>query len=166
MPYLVSSGEREFLVDVKPEGGAIRVRLGERELAGDAMPVGPGLYSLLIDGRSYEVDVIERKDKMIALVKGQAFPVVVQDELYRRLKATRAGRAFKGMRTVTAPMPGKVVRHLVKAGDQVKVGDGVIVVEAMKMENELRSPAAGVVQEIRAAEGSVVAGGDVLAVIR
>lgn len=166
MPYLVSSGEREFLVDVKPEGGATLVRLGEREMAVDAVSVGPGLYSFLIDGRSYEVDVIERRDKLIVLVKGQAFPVVVQDEQYRHLKAACSGRESRGIRTVTAPMPGKVVRHLVRPGDHVKAGDGVIVVEAMKMENELLSPATGVVQEIRTAEGSAVAGGDVLVLIR
>lgn len=166
MPYLVISGDREFHVAVKADGNTIQVRLGDREVTVDAVSVDPGLYSLLIDGRSYEVDVLEREENLIVLVKGQAFPVGVQDEGYRSLRETRSSRARGGRRTVAAPIPGKVVRHLVRPGDQVKAGDGVIVVEAMKMENELKSPVAGVVQEIRVPEGAVVAGGEILVVIQ
>ncbi|HYL79431.1 MAG TPA: biotin/lipoyl-containing protein, partial [Candidatus Acidoferrum sp.] len=71
-----------------------------------------------------------------------------------------------GKKSVSAPMPGKVVKLLVKLGDVVREGDGIVVVEAMKMENELKAPAAGTIAEIRTQEGKAVNGGDVLVVIR
>ena len=88
-------------------------------------------------------------------------------ERERRLKAiTRKAEAgVEGRQVIAAPMPSKVVRLLVGVGDQVGPGDGVIVVEAMKMENELRAMGSGTVQEIRVKEGEAVGGGHVLVII-
>jgi biotin carboxyl carrier protein len=100
------------------------------------------------------------------LVDGQPFRVEIQDEQERRLRAAVGkGDAKPAKRVVTAPMPGKVVKLLVRPGQAVQAGDGVIVVEAMKMENELKAPAAGTVKEVRVEEGRPVSGGDVLVVI-
>jgi biotin carboxyl carrier protein len=166
MPYLASSGGREHRLDVRQVQEGVAVRLDDREFLVDLLRVNAGLYSLIIDGRSFEIDVLETEGAHVVLVNGQPFRVEIQDEQERRLRAAAGkGEARVGKRVVTAPMPGKVVKLLVKPGDAVSPGDGVIVVEAMKMENELKAPAAGTVREIRVEEGRAVGGGDVLVVI-
>nr|WP_305034252.1 DUF2118 domain-containing protein [Myxococcus sp. CA005] len=80
----------------------------------------------------------------------------VADERRLRLRAANAAFSVEGKQLVTAPMPGKVVKVLVKVGDEVKEGQGLVVVEAMKMENELKSPKAGKVTELFAKEGTAV----------
>jgi biotin carboxyl carrier protein len=100
------------------------------------------------------------------LVDGQPFRVEIQEEQERRLRAAAGkGEVKTGKRTVAAPMPGKVVRLLVRPGDVVRPGDGIIVVEAMKMENELKAVAAGTVKEVRVVEGKAVSAGEILVVM-
>ena len=166
MTYFGHSGGRDHRLDVLQDKDGLRVRLDDQEFCVDFLQVDPGLYSLLIGGRSYEIDLLELEDALMVLVDGQPFRVEIQEERERRLRAARGkGQAQGGRRTVTAPMPGKVVRLLVRPGDPVRAGDGIVVVEAMKMENELKAPAAGTVKEIRVEEGRAVSGGDVLVVI-
>ena len=166
MAYIASSGGGEHRLDVRQDREGIRVHLDDREFLVDLLQVDPGLYSLLIGGRSFEIDLLELQDALMVLVDGQPFRVEIQDEQERRLRAAAGkGEAKAGKRVVAAPMPGKVVKLLVRPGDAVKAGDGVIVVEAMKMENELKAPVAGMVKEIRVEEGKAVSGGDVLVVI-
>lgn len=166
MAYVVFEGDREVAVDVREEEGVLRVRVGERERVLDVAELKAGMYSLLVDGRSYAVDVLEDGGSLSVVVDGQVHLVTVQTERDRRLSRGRGrGTARAGGGTVAAPMPGKVVRVLVGVGDRVEPGQGVIVVEAMKMENELEAPAGGTVREIRVQEGKTVNGGDVLVVI-
>jgi biotin carboxyl carrier protein len=153
-------------LDIRQDRDGLRVRLDDQDVPVDLLRVSGELYSLLIRGRSYEIDILEADEALMVLVNGQPFQVEIQDEQQKRLRAaTGKGEAKAGKRTVAAPMPGKVVKLLVKPGDTVKPGDGVIVVEAMKMENELKAPAAGTIKEIRAEEGKAVSGGEVLVVI-
>jgi biotin carboxyl carrier protein len=166
MGYIAKSGGREHRLDVRSDRDGLRVRLDEQEVRVDLLRVNAALYSLLIGGRSFEVDLLEVEEGFMVLVDGQPFHVEIQDEQERRLRAAvgkEGARAAK--RTVAAPMPGKVVKLLVKPGDAVKAGDGVIVVEAMKMENELKASAPGTVKEVRVAEGKAVGAGEVLVVI-
>jgi biotin carboxyl carrier protein len=166
MTYFACSGGRDHRLDVRQDTDGLRVRLDDREFCVDFLQVDPGLYSLLIGGRSYEIDLLEMDEALMVLVDGQPFRVEIQEERERRLRAAAGkGEVKAGKRVVTAPMPGKVVRLLVRPGDAVQPGDGIIVVEAMKMENELKAPAAGTVKEIRVEEGRAVGGGDVLVVI-
>jgi biotin carboxyl carrier protein len=166
MVYFACSGGRDHRLDVRQDTDGLRVRLDDREFHVDFLQVDPGLYSLLIGGRSYEIDLLEVDEALMVLVDGQPFRVEIQEERERRLRAAAGkGEVKAGKRVVTAPMPGKVVRLLVRPGDAVQPGDGIIVVEAMKMENELKAPAAGTVKEIRVEEGRAVGGGDVLVVI-
>lgn len=166
MAYFARSGGRDHRLDVRQDRDGLHVRLDDREFHVDFLQVDPGLYSLLIGGRSYEIDLVEMEDALVVLVNGQPFRVEIQDERERRLRtAVGKGDIKTGKRVVAAPMPGKVVRLLVRPGDAVQPGDGIIVVEAMKMENELKSPAAGTVKEVRVEEGKAVGGGDVLVVI-
>ena len=165
MPYFARSGGRDHWLDVRQGADGLRVRLDDREFSVDFLQVDAGLYSLLIGGRSYEIDLLEVEEALMVLVDGQPFRVEIQEEREQRLRAAGKGEVKAGKRVVTAPMPGKVVRLLVRPGDAVQPGDGIIVVEAMKMENELKAPAAGTVKEIRVEEGRAVGGGDVLVVI-
>ncbi|MEK7221436.1 MAG: biotin/lipoyl-containing protein, partial [candidate division NC10 bacterium] len=151
MTYIATSGGQEHRLDVRQDREGLHVRLDDREYLVDLLRVDPALYSLLIGGRSYEIDVLETEEALVVLVDGQPFQVEIQDEQQRRLRAAAGkGETKTGKRIVTAPMPGKVVKLLVKPGDAVQPGDGVVVVEAMKMENELKASTAGTVKEIKA----------------
>jgi len=166
MSYFAHSGGKDHRLDVRQVTDGHRVRLDDREFRVDFLQVDPGLYSLLIGGRSYEVDLLKVEDALMVLVNGQPFRVEIQDERERRLRAAaRKGELQTGKRTVAAPMPGRVVRLLVRPGDAVRLGEGLVVVEAMKMENELKAPVAGTVKEIRVEEGRAVRGGEALVVI-
>ncbi len=122
----------------------------------------PGVYSFLMSGRSYDVHVEEDPaGGVVVVVDGFRFSIQVRDP--RRWSSERWRRAGEGVHTLGAPMPGKVVRVLVSPGDAVEAGQGLLVVEAMKMQNEIRAPRAGRVLSVPAAEGATVAAGEVLA---
>jgi biotin carboxyl carrier protein len=123
-------------------------------------PAGPRSYSVLIDGRSYAVAL---SGSGTVRVNGRALPVEIFDPRSMRTPGN-AGRS-NGPQKITAPMPGKVVRVLVEVGATVESGQGLIVVEAMKMQNEVKSPKAGRVAALSAAAGATVAAGDVLLVV-
>ena len=125
---------------------------------------------LLIDGSTvYKCRVSGRG----SLAAGQSFAVVLRGRNYevavvdpKRLRSGEsAGAHHAGAAEIVSPMPGKIVRVLVQAGDKVEAGAGIIVVEAMKMQNEMKAPKAGTVVSINADEGATVNAGDVLAVI-
>ena len=144
-------------VDVEPlaEGRyAVTVNGVRHEV--DALPLPHGAVSLLIDGESFSVEIEERDDEVAVLVRNQVVSIDVADERRLRLRAGAAQFKVEGKQVVCAPMPGKLVKVLVKVGEEVKEGQGLVVVEAMKMENELKSPKAGKVVELLVPEGSAV----------
>ncbi len=121
--------------------------------------VEPGLYSILLDGASHEV----RVDAGQATVGNRPFDYQVDDP--RQWKRAGDAAGAEGRAAIVAPMPGKIVRVLVTVGDEVEAGQGIIVVEAMKMQNEMKAPRAGRVSTIQAKENDNVVAGTVLAVI-
>jgi acetyl/propionyl-CoA carboxylase alpha subunit len=123
----------------------------------------PGVYSILMDGRVYDAHVEEGADGVVVVIDGHRFEIDVRDP--RRLPRQSGRKAADGVQTVVAPMPGKVVRVLVAAGDTVEAGQGLVVVEAMKMQNEMKAPRTGRVLAVPAREGGTVAAGDVLATL-
>jgi biotin carboxyl carrier protein len=120
----------------------------------------PGAYSVLIGGRSYEV-VAGAPGEIV--VKGRTFAVTVFDP--REMRGRKTKDTGEGRRNIAAMMPGKVVRILVAEGDAIEAGQGLIVVEAMKMQNEMKSPKAGRVVEVKVKADATVAAGEVLLVI-
>jgi biotin carboxyl carrier protein len=142
------------------EGGEVRCLVdGEEAGVANWARIAPGLYSILLDGRSYDVRVNHPGSKTTApdydvRVDGEAFHVAVHDPRSRHQPAGIAGHA--GPQEITAPMPGKIVKLLVREGDLVEPDQGLLVIEAMKMQNELRAPRAGRVDRIYAAEGAGV----------
>ena len=125
--------------------------------------VDPGVYSVLLDGRSYEARVEQAGDCTTVFIDGHRFEVEIRDP--RRWSRLTGRRGVEGRLNVTAPMPGKIVRLLVTEGETVEAGQGLLVVEAMKMQNEMKAPKAGRVVSLTAREGATVAAGDVLAAI-
>jgi biotin carboxyl carrier protein len=119
-----------------------------------------GAYSVLIGGRGYLVVAGAGAE---IRVNGRALSVEVFDP--RELGERRSGAAGAGRQNIVAPMPGKVVRLLVVPGDMVEAGQSVVVVEAMKMQNEMKSPKAGRVAEVKTRSGETVAAGDVLLIV-
>jgi biotin carboxyl carrier protein len=151
-------GEKEAVpVDIEPlEGTRYRLTLHDKTYTVDALTLDHGAVSLLVDGMSYHVEFEETGDEVGVLVRGQVARVDVADERRLRLRAASGGFSVEGKQVISAPMPGKVVKVLVKQGDEVKEGQGLVVVEAMKMENELKSPKDGKVVELLAKEGTTV----------
>ncbi len=135
---------------------------GAKPVEGDfsAQRLDAGAYSVLIEGRGYEV--IAGSGSAIR-VNGRRLSIEVFDP--RGMRARRGSGADVGRQNIVSPMPGKVVRLLVKPGDSVAAGQGLIVVEAMKMQNEMKSPKAGRVAEVRTKPDATVAAGEVLVVI-
>src|SRR5215469_13697856 len=139
-------------------------RLDDRELKVDDVIARRDVLSLLIDGRSYEIKREQTATDLHMWVGSNRFAVEVRDP--RSLRSRRGVEgAADGPKKLVAPMPGRVVRLLVAENDSVEAGQGVIVVEAMKMQNEIKSPKKGRVQKIVAAAGAAVNAGDVLAVV-
>jgi biotin carboxyl carrier protein len=137
-------------------------RRGEHRL--EATSLGPFLAVRLPDGRSVEAVVTRRESGAVTVwLDGRLYDLEIEDT--RRARRGLRGGGAGGPQTLKAPMPGKVVKHLVAVGDRVSAGQGVVVVEAMKMENELRAPAEGVVKALPAAEGTPVEAGAPLVVL-
>jgi len=166
MRYTAIIGGEEHLIEVTPRESGYRVVIGGRELDLDAVHLQGSALSLIARTRSYRCDIDPGKNGQIGVLVGETvYPLEILDE--RRLRMRRAGGKFtlEGPQRIDAPMPGKVTRVLVKVGDQVEEGQGLVVVEAMKMENELKSPKAGKVTELHAVEGAAVESGAKLAVV-
>jgi biotin carboxyl carrier protein len=125
--------------------------------------VESGVYSVLLNGRSYEARVEQAEGGVAVFIDGHRFEIEVRDP--RRRSRRTGGRELAGRLNVVAPMPGKIVRLLVMAGDTVAAGQGLLVVEAMKMQNEVKAPKAGRVVSLAAREGATAAAGDILAII-
>ena len=121
---------------------------------------GDGTYSVIVEGRSYAATLTSSGG---IVVNGRALNIEVRDP--RKLRARGSTESRGGRQTMIAPMPGRVIRVLVETGQAVEAGQGLIVVEAMKMQNEMKSPKAGKVLEIRTSAGAAVSAGDALLVI-
>jgi biotin carboxyl carrier protein len=151
-------------VEIQAAAPSYRFRLGdapERD-ANVEMPE-PDVYSVLLDGRMYDARVEETPAGLVIVIDGYRFEIEVRDP--RRWSRKDAARAGEGVQTVMAPMPGKVVRVLVAPGDAVEAGQGLLVVEAMKMQNEMKAARAGRILSVTVKEGATVAAGEVLATI-
>jgi len=160
MNYVATIGEREVKVTVEELGGSnYKVTLDGREIVVDAHQVANHLWSVLYGYASFEVDVTPVPgDEFEVLINGDCHKFSLMNE-QRRAMIRAGGKGAAGKAMVTSPMPGKVVKLLVTEGEEVQAGQGVVVVEAMKMENELKSALAGKVKEIFVKEGEVVESG-------
>lgn len=140
------------------------IRFDGREIALSCVPIGEGDLSIIVDGESCDVHCEPANDGLQVTLRGITYQCAVSDP--RSLRARKkAGLADSGEQKLAASMPGKVVRIIVAVGDQIKAGQGILVVEAMKMQNEVRSPKDGSLKKLLVREGANVVAGEVLAVI-
>jgi acetyl/propionyl-CoA carboxylase alpha subunit len=151
LPGGVGGGAMDGGMDCLVDGRAVAV---------DARMLQPGVMSLVVEGRQYRCVL----DGDGVVIGGRRFAFEVDDP--RSLQGRRgAGAGAAGPRALKAPMPGRVVRVLVGVGDEVLDGQAIMVIEAMKMQNELKSPKGGRVVRVAAGVGDTVGAGDVLAVV-
>jgi biotin carboxyl carrier protein len=154
---------RTIRVEVRAREGGYLVTLDGRAMEVDHQETGPHFVSLLIGDRSYEAGLEKRPDGYNV--------VLAEDVLYVELRGASQGasaaprKAETGPARIVAPMPGRLVRLLVEPGQQVEAGAGLVVIEAMKMENELRSPRAGRIAELAVREGQAVETAALLVVV-
>jgi len=163
MLYDITIDGRNYRLDLNHADGRWSCRLDGRDFEVDAILTRPDVLSLRIGNLAYEVKSERVANDLQLWVGSTRFAVEVRDPRSLRGR-TRAGDDH-GPRKITAPMPGKVVRLLVHEGDEVEAGAGVAVVEAMKMQNEIKSPKKGTIRKISTSEGAAVNAGDVLAIV-
>jgi len=155
-------------VEVGATAPDFRVTAGGRVLSGEASRVRPGVWSLVFsDGRQWEVSLESAPDGEWRVRFGSAVAVLdLKDELTARAAAAGGRSRTKKGDVVTAAMPGRVLRITVEAGQSVASGESLLVLEAMKMENEVKAPRDGVVEAVAVAPGQAVSAGEVLVKLR
>jgi biotin carboxyl carrier protein len=162
MIYEVTIAEKVYRVELVRTEQEWKCKLDGRELPLDVVSAQDGMLSLLLQGKSYEVKQETVGAESNVVVGQERFSASVRDPRSFRSRR-RSGASEQGVMKIKAPMPGKVVRILAPAGAQVEIGQSVVVIEAMKMQNELKAPKTGVVKKISVAEGAAVEAGQALA---
>ncbi|HWP43565.1 MAG TPA: biotin/lipoyl-containing protein [Blastocatellia bacterium] len=161
MKYEVEIEGRPVAVELNEREGRVSAVVGERRYEVEVLRPEQGVYLLLDGDRVYEARVWSSGAGSFTVgLRGRLFDTRIIDRKHRR-----ASVEVEGRQQLVAPMPGKVVRVLLAAGDEVAAGQGVLVVEAMKMQNEIKSPRAGRLTEIRVSEGSTVNANQILAIV-
>jgi biotin carboxyl carrier protein len=164
MIYEVRIDSKNYRLELERREGRWQCCLDGKEVQIDPVLARPDVLSVLIEGKAYEIKREHTAIDVHLWVGPVRYAVELRDP--RSLRSRRLNTDLdEGPRKLLAPMPGKVVRLLVKEGAEVDAGQGLLVVEAMKMQNEVKSPKHGVVQKMVATEGSAVNAGDVLAIV-
>jgi biotin carboxyl carrier protein len=163
MTYDITIDGKNYRLELNRADGRWSGLLDGREVEVDAVLARPDVLSLRLGNQAYEVKCERVAGDTHVWVGSARFAVEVRDP--RSLRGRVRAVDDHGPKKLTAPMPGKIVRVLVSQGDQVESGAGVLVVEAMKMQNEIKSPKKGTIQKILVGEGAAVNAGDVLAIV-
>jgi len=162
--FEAQTGGETLPVEVVGAAGRFTVTIGGEALTVDARETAQGIWSILLHSTSAVAAVTEQDGTYLVDVEGERYAIRVEEES-RYIIRTRGGHGGARGQVLKAPMPGKVALIEVTVGQPVVPGDGLIVLEAMKMENEFKAQVAGTVKEIRVAAGQPVNPGDVLVVI-
>jgi biotin carboxyl carrier protein len=163
MLYGVTIDGKNYRLELNRVDGRWSCQLDGREVEVEAVLARPDVLSLRIGDVAYEVKSERVANDLRVWVGTSRFAVELHDP--RSLRGRSRAADDQGPRKIIAPMPGKVVRLLVREGDEVEVGGGVAVVEAMKMQNEIKSPKKGTIKKVLVGEGAAVNAGDVLAIV-
>ena len=163
MKYEAEIDGRQVSVELDERDGRVSAKIGERAYDLEIARPEESVYLIFDKDRVYEARAWNEGASATGVqLRDRIFTVSIIDRKHRRATVDHSS---EGRQQLTAPMPGKVVRVLLKPGDEVAAGQGVVVVEAMKMQNEIKSPKTGRVTEVRATEGATVTAGQVLAVV-
>jgi biotin carboxyl carrier protein len=155
MKYIATIDDKDFEVEVLDDH---HIRIGDRSLVVDFESVsGQPVYSLLVDGKSFEAFVHQVDDVWQVLLRGRLYATTIEDEREKRLRAAGGAKVSEtGEFQLKAPMPGLVVGIPVSEGQPVRRGDVLLILESMKMQNELKSPRDGTVGRVRVRPGETV----------
>lgn len=166
MGFLAKLGDQSYTIEIEEIGKSVyRIAVDGNEFLVDGKKTGRTNYSLIVDDRSFEIEVDHTEDEYRVLVDGRNYHINLVDERRVRVGGTQSGLELQGRQLISVPMPGKIIAVLVSEGDAVEKGQGLVIVEAMKMENEVRSPVTGTVRDIKVKPGDTVEGGAVLVVV-
>lgn len=163
MIYDVSIDGKNHRLELNRNDGRWTCRLEGREVEVDAVLARPDVLSLRIGNQAYEIKCERVGSELHLWVGSVRFAAEVRDP--RSLRGRTRAADDHGPKKLIAPMPGKVVRVLAREGEIVDSGAGILVVEAMKMQNEIKSPKKGTIQKVLVREGAPVNAGDVLAIV-
>ncbi|HEY4905705.1 MAG TPA: biotin/lipoyl-containing protein [Candidatus Sulfotelmatobacter sp.] len=163
MIYDIAIGEKNYRLELDRASGEWSCRLDGCVIEADAVLVRPGVLSLRLANQCYEVRCEHLAGGLKIWIGQDSLNVEVRDP--RSLRGRSRASDEQGVKKLIAPMPGKVVRVLVEQGTHVEAGAGIMVVEAMKMQNEVKSPKKGKVQRLLVSQGATVNAGDVLAIV-
>jgi len=164
MVYEVLVDGKRHRLELEKNAAGWGCRLDGQPVHIDALIPRRDVLSMLVDGHSYEIKREQIATDLYLWVGSTRFAVELRDPRSLRSRQEAVGDE-KGPRKILAPMPGRVVRLLVAENSEVDAGQGVVVVEAMKMQNEIKSPKKGIVRKISATPGATVNPGDVLAIV-
>jgi biotin carboxyl carrier protein len=154
MKYITTMNGKKFEVEIRNDN---TVWVNGKQRTVDFLSLGPTLFSIIMDNAQQEVVVENREDAVEVLLKGRLYSGTVLDERAQLMRSRRGGDAAEsGEVTVRAPMPGLIVAVLVSEGEQVKAGQTLVILESMKMQNELKAPRAGTVQRVSIQSGTTV----------
>jgi biotin carboxyl carrier protein len=175
--YEVSVGDRSYRIELervnassgeRPDSGAIesrwKIRIDGCELLADCLQLADRSLSLIVNGESLALRLQPSADGVQVLIQGGAYQCRVRDPRSMGSR-NREGQHPSGEQRLTASMPGRVVRVLARRGEAIAAGQGIVVIEAMKMQNEVRAPRDGIVKSLTVQEGAAVNAGEVLAVL-
>ena len=166
MKYVATRAGTSDVVEISGGDGRYRVTLGDEVWDVDARLSPPGSWSLLIDGVSYLATVRDEEGAFVVEVAEETYGIRVEEATRHAVRTRGAAVGGEGEQVVKAPMPGQVTHVAVRRGDIVAAGDPLLVIEAMKMQNEFKARAAGTVTDVRVSAGQTVNPGDILLIIR
>ncbi len=164
MKFEAQLGRDTIPIEVAGAAGRFTVTMEGEPIDVDARQTDEGIWSIVLAGASHVADVTERDGVYLVDVDGERYAIRVEEETRYIIRTRGAAGAERGQ-VLKAPMPGRVTLIEVAVGQTVAPGDGLIVLEAMKMENEFKAQVTGTVKEIRVGPGQAVNPGDVLVVI-
>ncbi len=167
MAYIVKMDEIEYKVRVKEiEANKFEVYLDDKSYIVDARLTEGSVYSLLINNESFEADVdYKGENNYHVLTEGDLFKINVMDEMKAKLMQRKGGGGVEGKQVIKSEMPGRVISVKVSVGDNVEEGDILLILEAMKMQNEIKAPKSGEVKELFVKEGENISADSKLVVI-
>jgi biotin carboxyl carrier protein len=164
MKFEVQIDSRACTVELTRSADRWQISLDGKAVDADAIEIAPNIFSILLNGKSHEIRITPTPARPLTLQTAHhEFTAEVIDP--RAWRGRRQGALeAEGRQQILAPMPGKIVRVLIQLGEKVEAGQGLLVVEAMKMQNEIRSPKSGTVERL-VKEGQPVNAGEVLCVV-
>jgi len=162
----ININDRNALVEIiSRDGGKVRISIDGRKYDADVVMVEEGVYSIIIDNKSHNIELIHTDNKNYQVnTYSKSYNVEIVDAESKYLKSRRRDDGHEEA-VISSPMPGKVVKILVKVGDEVKAGDTVIIVSAMKMESEYKVKKDRIIKEIKVKEGDTIQSNQPLVVI-